>query len=394
MTGEISTGVIVEGLHYHSRCLSKYSAVKRRLIPDEDPENETPKNNETLTRSKITSCIFCGKIRKKNKLTSREALHTCDTIQGSDSILNAAKIKKDANITSLGDDLTQLNIKYHASCRKLYMRGLQTNEENHTIRKIHLMAFDKLSQYINEEIIIKQIPVMTSELLSLYSEEFISAGGSEDDISYYKTQDLLNKIKIKYEKKVSVNKESNKSGSFIHSNSISKDEAIAIINQCSVKMQQIRLAALTLRNEILSISPQTRPSPCFISTLKDAAPVIPELVETFFDTMINGIKSDPQQSLQGSNSRSTAMSADAVFNTTKGHVRPWKHQILGLGMSTLTSSKQVITILNRSGHSISYSEVKQLETEIAFSCSSSGRETPDGLKLRNDLSTGWYIFCI
>lgn len=32
--------------------------------------------------------------------------------------------------------------------------------------------------------------------------------------------------------------------------------------------------------------------------------------------------------------------------------------------------------------------MKRLETEMAYSCSDSGRETPAGLNLRSDLATG------
>lgn len=82
------------------------------------------------------------------------------------------------------------------------------------------------------------------------------------------------------------------------------------------------------------------------------------------------------------------MASDAIFNCTRGSLRPWKSQALGLGLGSLTGSKSVLTILNRLGHCISYAEVKRIETEIAFACSDDQRETPDGLNLRDDLATG------
>ena len=48
----------------------------------------------------------------------------------------------------------------------------------------------------------------------------------------------------------------------------------------------------------------------------------------------------------------------------------------------------LLTILNCLGHCISYDEVKRLETEIAYTCSDGGRETPAGLNLHRDLGTG------
>ncbi len=84
--------------------------------------------------------------------------------------------------------------------------------------------------------------------------------------------------------------------------------------------------------------------------------------------------------------KAMAYASDAVFNCTRGKVCSWRHQSLGLGLGTLTGSKVLLTILNRFGHSISYSKVKGLETEMAYSCSDSGLEIPAGL--RNILRTG------
>ena len=43
--------------------------------------------------------------------------------------------------------------------------------------------------------------------------------------------------------------------------------------------------------------------------------------------------------------------------------------------------------LNRFGYSISYDEVKRLETEIAYTCSDEEQDTPAGLHLCNGLAT-------
>lgn len=83
-----------------------------------------------------------------------------------------------------------------------------------------------------------------------------------------------------------------------------------------------------------------------------------------------------------------AMASDAVYNTSRGRVRPWQHTVLGLGLRTLTSSKLILCILNRLGHSLSYDEVKALETEFAFSAEANDRDAPDGVRLTLSLGTG------
>ena len=60
---------------------------------------------------------------------------------------------------------------------------------------------------------------------------------------------------------------------------------------------------------------------------------------------------------------------------------------MGLGLASLTGSKLVTQILNRSGHCISYSEGKGLETEFAYSVAGEECNTPDGIHLDPCLAT-------
>ena len=83
-----------------------------------------------------------------------------------------------------------------------------------------------------------------------------------------------------------------------------------------------------------------------------------------------------------------AMSSDAVYNTSRGSVRPWKQTVLGLGIGTLIGSNLILRILNRLGYTLCYDEVKALETEFAFATEESGQVAPDGIQLVPDLATG------
>ena len=131
------------------------------------------------------------------------------------------------------------------------------------------------------------------------------------------------------------------------------------------------------------------PSPTTIHTLKEFAPNIPPLVLLFFRTLIGGLQVEPElcHSRDMIERKTVASASDAVFNCSRGAVRPWKHQALGLGLGTLTGSKTLLNILNRFGYSISYDEVKRLETEIAYTCSDEEQDTPAGLHLCNGFAT-------
>ena len=61
--------------------------------------------------------------------------------------------------------------------------------------------------------------------------------------------------------------------------------------------------------------------------------------------------------------------------------------IICLGIASLTGSKMVTQILNRTGHCISYSEIKGLETEFAYSAASNESDASDGIRLDPNVAT-------
>ena len=133
------------------------------------------------------------------------------------------------------------------------------------------------------------------------------------------------------------------------------------------------------------------PTPTTIQTLKESAPGIPPLTKLFYQTLTSGLTSAPGEAAQR---RSLSMASDAVFTTSRGAVRPWKHTALGFGLSSVLGSKQTLTVLNRLGHTISYYDCKRLETEIAYSCTSGDLETPSGLALVPTAATGNNSFSV
>ena len=60
-----------------------------------------------------------------------------------------------------------------------------------------------------------------------------------------------------------------------------------------------------------------------------------------------------------------SIAQDICYTVTKGTWLLPKHLLLGMSVHHLTGSAQLLTLLNRFGHCISYSSVLQLETSIA-----------------------------
>lgn len=62
----------------------------------------------------------------------------------------------------------------------------------------------------------------------------------------------------------------------------------------------------------------------------------------------------------------TSICSDIIYAVTKGRCKPGKNLTLGLAMKYLSNYQQVITMLNRYGHSIGYSLTEELETEMTY----------------------------
>ena len=132
------------------------------------------------------------------------------------------------------------------------------------------------------------------------------------------------------------------------------------------------------------------PTPTSADTFKTCSPELSYDLMLFFRTLLSDLRKSTSDTNKESNvdRKVMPMSSDAVFNVSRGSVRPWKQTALGLGIGTLTGSALVLRILNRLGHSLSYDEVKSLEKEFAFSANENDCEAPDGIKFQPDLATG------
>ena len=54
-----------------------------------------------------------------------------------------------------------------------------------------------------------------------------------------------------------------------------------------------------------------------------------------------------------------------IFTASKGLVKPPQHIALPVSVQSMTDSSELVTILNRLGHGISYTKQEEYETAIA-----------------------------
>ena len=202
---EIKTAEGPEGKYYHSVCLSQFCAVKRKVPPGKE-SSELPHKATCSSSSHVSSntrgvlgqeCSFCLQKRKR-KLQKNEPLSQCLTIDGSDSILRAARIKNDGRILALGEDLIVKEAKYHNSCRRDYVRQDVSEEKETSNQMKHAEAFQNLSMFLENEVIKKKTPMLASVIFALYKQEFLAIGGTRYGIDRYTSHSLNSKVKERF----------------------------------------------------------------------------------------------------------------------------------------------------------------------------------------------------
>ena len=403
VTERVQKCVDFQQLKYHSVCYKKFTAVKKR--PCNALVTESPESTTVSTRSSTNmlrtgerglladACVFCGLSRKKRNGVE-EKLSLVMTKEGADLIKEAILKRKDPlllPIIETGGDLIAKEAKYHKSCRRTYVRELEHNEDprsSATCRSVHADTFKSLKEFVELEILQKGGSYLMSTLYKHYENEFLCLGGTNDDFESYSKFLLLAKIKKEFHDEIKVELLNNRDGNFVFKSSMKREDAlIALHNDRTTAKEDelIRSAALHLRSIILAMPKTSSPSNMTAQTLKATSAEIPGQLNLFFQTLYHGLK--PLKDNDSVERKMIASSSDAIYNTTKGSVVPWKQISLGLGLSTLTGSKQVLRILNRCGHTVSYDNAKAMETEFAYSSTSNNRLSPDGLILQEKLAT-------
>jgi len=110
----------------------------------------------------------------------------------------------------------------------------------------------------------------------------------------------------------------------------------------------------------------------------------PELLKTFFQTLITGSSEKPSSRVDR---YINSLCDDCLFTSTKGAIKPVKHTCLGLGLKSITGSRKVIEILNHFGHCLHYNTIEELETDLAISIEEQSSTTPSELQCTDGLST-------
>lgn len=270
-------------------------------------------------------------------------------------------------------------LKAHRICRKEYINSLQSLQENpqtnyHKNLSYHQQGFENITAFIEENIIANKKCYFFNNLCSYYVNA-ITEAASKDGETY---DNLLSKAN--FELKLKNRFEGLLKFTILHNKKIvgpinrDIDENLySLLEEKDI----LRNAAGILRRKILSIEQKSLPDNIKTSDLLQGECDIPQTLKDFYLSVLADCNSKRKKN-NATNRIINSLSADVIYNATKGKIKSSKHITLAMTLKSLTSSRKIIEIINRYGHCCSYQVVEELETEATFASSNHSEVCPDG----------------
>ena len=405
---------------YHRRCYQVYTdkvkvarAVEKQrqtLIEDPLEDNDSddsitePPPAKRVSRSQIDAfdinkCAICQQdktmLTKNKGARSREPLSLNMTATGSASLLKAAQIRDDRRLLLQiqGQDTIAIEIKYHKSCYVQYVRAgalakfeEQNCEDEDIASESYNRAFSNIREYVNDTVLKERKAVKMSELLERYIRKLSQEGVNAPS---YRSSKLKNCLIKSFGSRLSYRQPLDRSQSeIVYSSHVTTGEVVETVVNTSgdqwadeegieevtpeakedEKYLHIYHTAKMIRRLVTEMKPVMTWPPTE-DDLDCSDTVVPDLLYNMFAWICSS-------DVEYSNKRVCGVSAevhrlvlslgqDLIHCVSRGRIKTPKHVTLPLTVKSLTGSAELVTILNRFGHALSYSQIEELETALA-----------------------------
>ena len=393
---------------YHRKCYQNYTAKshvervvakRRRVEPDNSSSAETEQERDTpVTRSSLPStivkkCWICQSEKTDIKDRRRkEKLTSCQTMKAGSTLLEAAKSRDDQRlVVALNDhDPVAIEVCYHKSCYRSYTNLKKTEisrsedgERDLEESQQYEAAFQELKIEIEQQLFQKFEVLHMSDLRERYVEKLFVQGIQNP---LYRTEKLKARILKAYSDRVKFwHPRYRCETELIYCNDVPKgqivESAVKVSNEENTNAVEdnntydncVYYAAKNVRSSLLNYE-TIQPWPPYSTDLKDEHISLPSCVNNFFAWILTDdndsqpqYASDEKVDLKDSSVKRLVQSfgQDLLYAVSKGRQKTPKHVAIPLTVKNLTGSKEVIKLLNRYGHGISYDQVLQIETSLA-----------------------------
>ena len=375
--------------------------ISQKTASDHDNQELTAARRLSNRGSPTTSttyerlCIFCEKPSKYIKGTrNREPLVQCRDMRADHSIRKIATLKNDSKIIAIvSRELVAAEACYHRTCYKSYTRPEEnctvtsdgsSESSNDEYSRQESDAYQMLFDHIRSDVIENERVVRLSKMTDLLVEYLNSLGVEECKPSTKKhiRRNLEAEFgeMIKFETLLD-----NKSVFLIPANMTPLETARSIVTilmvgkdkkALSSNISNIQRAAIDIREAIRkkesNVSWPPRPS-----ELNDSAVDVPQELNAFLFTLLTGSKDVSESECHPRVQRLIKSYAqDIMFGVSRGKIIPPKQVLLPYAVKTLTNNVELVSILNRCGHGISYSKLEEINTALCLQKMATTSEIP------------------
>ncbi|XP_032239735.1 uncharacterized protein LOC116619256 [Nematostella vectensis] len=265
---------------------------------------------------------------------------------------------------------------YHTTCRRDYTRPSkpgdvidETTEDKHSA--IESKAYEKLFDYIRSHILetpsIVRFTDITEKFVSLMKEP------GAQEVRESTKRNHRRKLENEYQSLLQFEDLLDNKRLFVIPETLSRVQLAKEFVKLSERQELaskdgsaevISRVALDLRHTIRStessmVWPQNQ------SDLSLESIQIPENVKAFLFMLLTG-QTDPTASSQRVDHLVNSFGQDLLYGTTCGRIKTPKHILLPYAVKSLTNNIELIQILNRCGHGISYSQIEELNTALCL----------------------------
>ncbi|KAG1650788.1 hypothetical protein GQR58_027743 [Nymphon striatum] len=351
-----------------------------------------------------TVCIFCEKDTKfmKKSKTREKLIRNCE-LRADVAVRGAAKQRNDQRMLPVtANELHASEAFYHQSCYRNYTRVLyklpNINDDASPAEDPREISFNKAKDYVYQKFKEQQTVEFSTVRSKMLNElELLNVDTAT-------IQTALHNLKRSFERHcadVRFTKDAN--GKLLLFNkdrdietlittSHNTERELNAMIRSSDEEKQIISAAHTIRKEILSME-DTLPWPPREQDLIPESVRINKGLCLFLTVLLTG--SQKESISPRANRLRSSYAQDIIYGVSKGKCKTPKSILLPSCVKSLTNSTEVINILCKYGHGVSYTLLEELETEYAISLIEDAQSNPENVfvpvefSAENEIVTVW-----
>ena len=245
-------------------------------------------------------------------------------------------------------------------------------------------AFEEVREYVQREVIIGAKVVSMSALLAVFISQLSKQGV---DASCYRSSKLKQRLRRSFSNSLLFRQPSAQNqAELVFNASIEKGEIIETVYSASVpgpdeitfesadplqndqSAYQVYHTSKVIRSLLLDVKP-TMEWPPTLHDVETENELVPDLLYNLLAWIFSSkaeFSEDRVTNLPPEVNRLVlTVAQDMILCVSRGRVKTPKHVVLPMTVKSLTGNADVVTLLNRFGHALSYTQIEELETAIA-----------------------------